>query len=85
MRTVHSVTVTDGQINLKIPNTSEWKNSIKQIQNNEEFYVRIKRKNGTYLKDKDGKDRHGKYLNIKNELKVVNKEKPSNQTPLFQR
>ena len=83
MRTVYNVTVIDGQINLKISNTSEWKSSIMQIQDNEEFYVKIKRKNGTYLKDKNGKDVHGKYLNIKNELKVVNKEKPSNQTPLI--
>ncbi len=83
MRTLHSVMVTDGQINLKIPNTSEWKDSIKFLQENEEFYVKIKRKNGTYLKDKNGKDEHGKYLNIKNVLKIVNKAKPANQTALI--
>lgn len=83
MRTVHSVTVTDGQINLKIPNTSEWKASIKFIQDNEEFYVKIKRKTGGYLRDKDGITEHGKNLNIKNELKVVNKTKPSNQSTIL--
>ncbi|MCD1118639.1 OmpA family protein [Chryseobacterium turcicum] len=83
MRTLYNVTVTDGQINLKIPNTSEWKSSIKFIQDNEEFYVKIKRKNGGYLRDKDGVTEHGKYLNIKNELKVVNKTKPSNQSTIL--
>ncbi|VXC12753.1 MULTISPECIES: OmpA family protein [Chryseobacterium] len=83
MRTLYNVTVTDGQINLKIPNTSEWKSSIKFIQSNEEFYVKIKKKNGTYLKDKNGNVEHGKYLNIKNELKVVNKTKPSNQSTIL--
>jgi len=83
MRTLYNVEVTDGQINVKISNTSEWKSSIKQIQDNEEFYVKIKRKNGTYLKDKNGKDTHGKHLNIKNILKVINREKPSNQTALI--
>lgn len=83
MRTLYNVTVTDGQINLKIPNTSEWKGSIKFIQENEEFFVKIKRKNGTFLKDKNGKDEHGKYLNIKNVLKTVNKAKPSNQVSLI--
>ncbi|WP_312079343.1 OmpA family protein [Chryseobacterium sp.] len=83
MRTLYNVTVTDGQINLKIPNTSEWKSSIKFIQSNEEFYVKIKRKNGGYLRDKNGNTEHGKYLNIKNELKVVNKTKPSNQSTIL--
>lgn len=83
MRTLYNVTVTDGQINLKIPNTSEWKSSIKFIQSNEEFYVKIKKKNGAYLKDKNGNVEHGKYLNIKNELKVVNKTKPSNQSTIL--
>lgn len=83
MRTIYNVEVIDGQINLEIPNTSQWKSYIKQIQENEEFYVKIKRKSGTYLKDKEGKDRHGLYLNIKNRVKAVNKTRPSNQTPLI--
>ncbi|NML72056.1 OmpA family protein [Chryseobacterium sp. RP-3-3] len=83
VRTLYNVEVKDGQINLEIPNTSQWKAHIKQIQDNEEFYVKIKRKNGPYLKDKEGNERHGQYLNIKNQLKAVNKTKPSNQTPLI--
>jgi len=83
MRTIYNVEVKDGQINLEIPNTSQWKAYIKYIQENEEFYVKIKRKNGTYLKDKAGNDRHGKYLNIKNAVKAVVKTPPSNQTPLI--
>lgn len=83
MRTLYNVEVIDGQINLKIPNTSQWKASIKEIQDNEEFYVKIKTKKKGYLKDKDGNVIHGKYLNLKNILKAVSAKKPSNQTPLI--
>lgn len=83
MRTLYNAEVKDGQINIKISNTSEWKASIKQIQDNEEFYVKIKTQKGVYLKDKNGKTEHGKYLNIKNQVRAVNKTKPSNQVPLI--
>lgn len=65
MRTLYNVMVIDGQINLKITNTTQWISAIKNIQDNEEFYVKIKVKDGEYLKDKSGNLEHGKYLNIK--------------------
>lgn len=81
MRTLVQVEVIDGEINVKIPNTSAWQPTIKSIKDNEEFYAKIKRNDNTYIKDANGKDRHGKYLNIKNILKSNVPEKASNQTP----
>lgn len=84
MRTLYNVTVIDGQINLKITNTSQWKPFIKFIQENEEFYVKIIQKDGTYLKDKNGNLDHGKYLNIKNVDHVTKPPKPpENQVALL--
>lgn len=84
MRTLYNVMVIDGQINLKITNTAQWISAIKDIQDNEEFYVKIIVKGGGYLKDKGGNLEHGKYLNIKKlKRKGAVAKPPQNQVALL--
>lgn len=75
-----NVLVKNGEVSLKIGNTSAWMAKVKRIQSVEKFYIKAKKGN-TYLKDHLGDDKHAIYLNIKKEL-VSNEEKPSvNLTP----
>ncbi|MGO3183417.1 MAG: OmpA family protein [Aequorivita sp.] len=75
-----NVRVKNGEVLLKIGNTSAWMAKINHIEGVEEFYIKAKKGN-TYIKDHLGDDKHAVYLNVKKEL-ISNEEKPSeNLTP----
>ncbi|MGO3183389.1 MAG: OmpA family protein [Aequorivita sp.] len=75
-----NVKVKNGEVLLKIGNTSAWMAKINHIEGVEEFYIKAKKGNN-YIKDHLGDDKHAIYLNIKKEL-ISNEEKPSeNLTP----
>ncbi|HEX8575147.1 MAG TPA: hypothetical protein VF677_02530 [Flavobacterium sp.] len=76
------VQVIDGEVNLKIQNTYAWMAHVKNIQNVEEFYIKVKDQGSNqYIKDSLGDDLHAIYLNVKNRVATVNTDIPQNQTP----
>lgn len=75
------VQVIDGEVNLKIENTYAWMAYVSNIQNVEEFYIKVKDSSGTYLKDNLGDDLHAIYLNVKNKVITTNTNVSQNQTP----
>jgi hypothetical protein len=77
--TYTSVDVIDGEINLKIGNTSMWfAHAVKQV---EEFYVRVRDSKGKYVSD--GKDEiHALFLRIEKKQITKNVVQPENITPL---
>ncbi|MDW9380455.1 OmpA family protein [Chryseobacterium sp. JV558] len=82
VHTYNSVEVIDGEINLKIENTFAWMAYVDNIQNVEEFYVKVKdTASKQYIKDKLGDDLHAIYLNVKNKIVTTNTNGAQNQTP----
>lgn len=75
------VNVIDGEVNLKIENTYAWMAYVNNIQNVEEFYVKVKDSSGKYIKDSLGDDLHAIYLNVKNKVVTTNTNVSQNQTP----
>lgn len=76
------VQVIDGEVNLKIENTYAWMAHVANIQNVEEFYIKVKdQASNTYIKDNLGDDLHAIYLNIKNKVVTTNTNVSQNQTP----
>ncbi|MBV8328772.1 OmpA family protein [Chryseobacterium sp.] len=76
------VQVIDGEVNLKIENTYTWMAFVDNIQNVEEFYIKVKDPvSKTYIKDRLGDDLHGIYLNVKNKVASTNTSVSKNQTP----
>ncbi|MDQ8011023.1 MAG: OmpA family protein [Flavobacterium nitrogenifigens] len=83
MRKIFSVEVIDGEINLEIKNTFAWYSSIKDLQETEEFYIKIYDPvTKTYITGEKGIIDHAKYLKIKK--KVVSQEikPPTNISPI---
>ncbi|MBO6185876.1 MAG: OmpA family protein [Chryseobacterium sp.] len=76
------VQVIDGEVNLKIQNTYAWMAHVNNIQNLEEFYIKVKdQASGKYIKDNLGDDLHAIYLNVKNKIATTNTNVSQNQTP----
>lgn len=76
------VQVIDGEVNLKIQNTYAWMAFVDNIQNVEEFYIKVKdQASNQYIKDNLGDDLHAIYLNVKNKVATTNVNVPQNQTP----
>ncbi len=81
VHTYNNVAITDGEVNLKITNSTMWRGKIWHIKDEEKFYVKVKSTSGKYISD--GKDTiHARFLKIKDETVPTTFEKPSNQTPL---
>ena len=77
-----NVQVIDGEVNLKIQNTYAWMAHVNNIQNLEEFYIKVKdQASGKYIKDNLGDDLHAVYLNVKNKVATTNTNVSQNQTP----
>lgn len=80
IHTYTNVEVIDGQVNLKIGNTSLWYGKIGNPKAKEEFYVKVKTASGKYVSD--GKDTiHARFLRIKNEVVSKAIEPSTNNTP----
>lgn len=76
------VQVIDGEVNLKIENTYSWMAHVENIQNVEEFYIKVKDSaSKKYIKDDRGDDLHAIYLNVKNKVVTTNANVSKNQTP----
>lgn len=76
------VQVIDGEVNLKIQNSYAWMAHVDNIQNLEEFYIKVKdQASGKYIKDNLGDDLHAIYLNVKNKIATTNTNVSQNQTP----
>ncbi len=76
------VAVIDGEVNLKIENTYSWMAHVNNIQEVEQFYVKVKDPvSNKYLVDNDNDDLHAIYLNIKNKVVTTNTKISQNQTP----
>ncbi|MBF8455568.1 OmpA family protein [Kaistella sp. G5-32] len=76
------VAVMDGEVNMKIQNTYSWMAYVDNIQNVEEFYVKVKDPvSNKYLVDNLGDDLHAIYLNVKNKVVTTNTNVSQNQTP----
>lgn len=76
------VQVIDGEVNLKIQNTYAWMAHVENIQNVEEFYIKVKdQESNQYIKDSWGDNLHAIYLNVKNKVVTVHTDVPRNQTP----
>ncbi len=78
--TYTAVQVTNGEVLLRIGNTSGWMARINHIENIEQFYIRAKKGN-TYISDHLGDSNHAIYLNVKNELVTAQVERSRNLTP----
>ena len=80
IHTYTNVEVINGQINLKIGNSSLWYGKIGNPKAKEEFYVKVKTASGKYVSD--GKDTiHARFLRIKNEVVSKAIEPSTNNTP----
>uniref|UniRef100_UPI0025BE7F71 OmpA family protein n=1 Tax=Chryseobacterium sp. TaxID=1871047 RepID=UPI0025BE7F71 len=78
----NGVKVTAGEVNLKIENTYAWMAYVDNIQNVEEFYIKVKDTvSGKYVKDNLNDDLHAIYLNVKNKIATTNVNTSQNQTP----
>ncbi|MDI9308569.1 MAG: OmpA family protein [Limnohabitans sp.] len=82
IRKIVLVEVEDGRVALKIPNTTLWMGAVSNIQEVEEFYVKIKNAKGQYILNSKQEEDHAEYLKIKKEVSSTNIEKPSNTTVL---
>lgn len=80
--TYTNVKVSDGEVNLELPNTNLWQGLIDNIREEEEFYIKIKDGVGKYIPDSDGDVAHARYLRIKNQLIKNQPKKPANLTPV---
>lgn len=82
VHTYNNVQVIDGEVNLKIENTYSWMAHVENIQNVEEFYIKVKDSGSKkYIKDSRGDDLHAIYLNVKNKVVTTNANVSQNQTP----
>ncbi|MGG7469211.1 OmpA family protein [Chryseobacterium arthrosphaerae] len=82
MRSWTNVEVNDGEINVVVQNTSQWKGTIKNIKNVEELYVKVKDpRTGKYIVDDNNDDIHGRFLRMKNELVAKAPKPPQNVVP----
>ncbi|MFW0714710.1 OmpA family protein [Pedobacter sp. N23S346] len=82
-RKIYFVNVINGEINLKIPNTFAWYQSMKNRSDVEEFYVRVVHpKTGNYIQDDKGDTAHARFLRIKDKVVSQVVEKPQNRTPV---
>ncbi|WP_412466917.1 OmpA family protein [Pedobacter sp. KLB.chiD] len=84
-RKIYRVNIIDGEINLKIPNTYSWYQSMKDRKDVEEFYVRVVHPvTGQYIEDTQGEGdtAHARFLRIKDKVKSQVIEKPQNRTPV---
>lgn len=84
-RKIYRVSVTDGEINLKIPNTYAWYHSMNDRADVEEFYVRVVHPvTGKYIEDTGihSDTAHARFLRIKDKLKSQVVTPPENRTPV---
>jgi len=66
---INGVKVINGEVDLQIGNTFSWMAKIKNISNDEDFYVKVKDPtSGKYLSDGLNQDLHAVYLKIRNEI-----------------
>ncbi|PST83473.1 hypothetical protein C7T94_12995 [Pedobacter yulinensis] len=82
-RKIYYVNVINGEINLRIPNTYSWYQSIGDPAAVEEFYVRvIHPATGKYIEDDRGDSAHARFLRIKKKVMSQVVERPQNRTPV---
>ncbi|TCD07641.1 OmpA family protein [Pedobacter frigidisoli] len=82
-RKIYRVEVIRGEINLKIPNTYSWRQSMKDVSGVEEFYVRVVHPiTGKYIEDNKKDTAHARFLRIKDKTVSQVVEMPQNRTPV---
>jgi outer membrane protein OmpA-like peptidoglycan-associated protein len=82
-RKIYRVNVVNGEINLKIPNTYSWYQSMNDRSAVEEFYVRVVHPaTGKYIEDNNGDNVHARFLRIKDKVVSQVVEVPQNRTPV---
>ncbi|MCX2433391.1 OmpA family protein [Pedobacter sp. GR22-10] len=84
-RKIYFVEVIRGEINLKIPNTYLWRQSMKDVSSVEEFYIRVVHPvTGQYIQDNfgSGDTTHARFLRIKDKTVSQVVEIPQNRTPV---
>lgn len=84
-RKIYFVEVIRGEINLKIPNTYLWRQSMKDVSSVEEFYIRVVHPvTGQYIQDNfgSGDTAHARFLRIKDKTVSQVVEIPQNRTPV---
>lgn len=84
-RKIYFVEVIRGEINLKIPNTYLWRQSMKDVSSVEEFYIRVVHPvTGQYIQDNfgNGDMAHARFLRIKDKTVSQVVEIPQNRTPV---
>lgn len=84
-RRIYFVNVIDGEINLKIPNTFSWYQSINDRASVEEFYIRVVHPaTGQYIQDSfgHGDTAHARFLRLKDKVVSQVVTIPENRTPV---
>lgn len=72
----------NGEVNLELQDTFSWMGKINNLQDNEQFYIRLKdASTGQYVVDEKNQTPHAVYLNIKNEVVTTNVNVPKNNQP----
>ena len=75
------IRVIDGEVNLEIRNTAAWMPNVSNIQNEEQFYIKVKNGNGIEIADNNGDTPHARFLRIKKELLSSEIGQPENHSP----
>ncbi|MEO3405643.1 OmpA family protein [Mucilaginibacter sp. CAU 1740] len=82
-RKIYFVKVINGEINLKIPNTYSWYQSMSDRSGVEEFYVRVVHPaTGKFIEDNNGDNVHARFLRIKDNVVSQVTDLPQNRTPV---
>lgn len=83
LRSIASVAVTDGEINIEISNTYSWYSDIKHSTGSEEFYVKVYDPiTKQYIVDDKQDTAHARYLRIKHQIVSTQTKPPTNLSPL---
>ena len=80
IKIIPNVPVIDGEINVEVEGTSLWPGKINKIEDQEQFYVKIKDAFGNYIQDDNNDTCHARFLKIKKEVVKEVPKKPENKT-----
>lgn len=82
-RSITSVDVIDGEINIEISNTYSWYADTKYSTGNEQFYIKVYDPvTKTYILDDKHDDAHGRFLRFKPQILSKQIKPPTNLSPL---
>ncbi|PAM92656.1 hypothetical protein B4N84_21210 [Flavobacterium sp. IR1] len=83
VRSIATVSVIDGQINLEISNTHSWLSAVKYSTGSDEFYIKIYDPiTKSYVKDIKNDIVHGRFLRFKHTVSSTKVKIPTNLSPL---